>query len=91
MSFSKPNYKDFSFAHHGAVYRILEKLFAELNISYYFIGANARDVQLYNHVIEVNFEAAPVLFDNNNVAKLPLNISALTKRKDDELCDYYDD
>ena len=81
MSFSKPNYKDFSFAHHGAVYRILEKLFAELNISYYLIGANARDVQLYNQVIEVSFEATPVLFNNNSVAKLSLNISALTKQE----------
>ena len=62
MSFSKPNYKDFSFAHHGAVYRILEKLFAELNISYYLIGANARDVQLYKNGIKPSRGTADIDF-----------------------------
>ncbi len=47
MSSYNPTYKDFSFAHHGEVYGILEKLFAELQIVYYLVGANARDVQLY--------------------------------------------
>lgn len=47
MSTSNPTYKDYSFAHHGDVYLILEKVFAQFGIAYYLIGANARDVQLY--------------------------------------------
>lgn len=47
MSISNPTYKDYSFANHGEVYQILEKVFTSHNIKYYLIGANARDVQLY--------------------------------------------
>lgn len=47
MSISNPTYKDYSFANHGEVYKILEEVFTFHNIKYYLIGANARDVQLY--------------------------------------------
>lgn len=47
MSISNPTYKDYSFANHGEVYKILEEVFTSHNIKYYLIGANARDVQLY--------------------------------------------
>lgn len=47
MSISNPTYKDYSFANHGEVYRIVEEVFFSHNIKYYLIGANARDVQLY--------------------------------------------
>lgn len=47
MSISNLTYKDYSFANHGEVYKILEEVFAIHNIKYYLIGANARDVQLY--------------------------------------------
>lgn len=41
------NFKDYSFAQHGEVYTILEEVFTRHGISYYLVGANARDVQLY--------------------------------------------
>ncbi|SDL60019.1 hypothetical protein [Kriegella aquimaris] len=47
MSISNLTYKDYSFAHHGEVYKILEEVFTTHHIKYYLIGANARDVQLY--------------------------------------------
>lgn len=62
MSSSNPTYKDFSFAHHGDVYRILEKLFAQLHISYYLVGANARDVQLYKAGIKPTRVTADIDF-----------------------------
>lgn len=47
MSTSQQNFKAYSFAHHAEVYQILEIVFASYGISYYLIGANARDVALY--------------------------------------------
>ncbi|SMG45187.1 nucleotidyl transferase AbiEii/AbiGii toxin family protein [Arenibacter troitsensis] len=47
MSTSNLTYKDYSFANHGEVYKILEEVFTTYDITYYLIGANARDVQLY--------------------------------------------
>lgn len=47
MSTSQQNFKAYSFAHHGDVYQILEKVFSEHGINYYLNGANARDVALY--------------------------------------------
>ncbi|SHI34220.1 nucleotidyl transferase AbiEii/AbiGii toxin family protein [Pseudozobellia thermophila] len=44
---SNLTYKDYSFANHREVYHILEEVFVANNITYYLIGANARDVQLY--------------------------------------------
>lgn len=52
MSTSSLTYKDYSFAHHGEVYVILEKVFAQFGITYYLVGANARDVQLYKRGIK---------------------------------------
>ncbi len=47
MNISDPTFKEYSFANHSEVYKILEETFNEFNISYYLIGANARDVALY--------------------------------------------
>ncbi|MDG2432321.1 nucleotidyl transferase AbiEii/AbiGii toxin family protein [Flavobacterium sp.] len=62
MSSYNPTYKDFSFAHHGDVYRIMETLFAELQIAYYLVGANARDVQLYKAGIKPSRGTADIDF-----------------------------
>lgn len=48
MSTSNLTYKEYSFAHHKEVYQLLETVFREFKIFYYLIGANARDVALYN-------------------------------------------
>ncbi len=77
MSISHPTYKEYSFANHGEVYKILEEIFTSHNIKYYLIGANARDVQLYKAglnparntadidfaVMVPDFEKYDVLFD----------------------------
>jgi len=47
MSTSPQSFKVYSFAQHTEVYQILERVFASHGISYYLIGANARDVALY--------------------------------------------
>lgn len=47
MSTLDPTYKAYSFAHHKEVYLLLETAFRKFEISYYLIGANARDVALY--------------------------------------------
>lgn len=47
MSTSHPSFKGYSFAHCAEVYRILDTVFTAHGISYYLIGANARDVALY--------------------------------------------
>jgi len=62
MSSSRPTYKDFSFAQHGEVFLILEKLFAQLQVFYYLVGANARDVQLYKAGIKPTRGTADIDF-----------------------------
>lgn len=62
MSISNLSYKDYSFAHHGEVYTILEKVFAQYGISYYLVGANARDVQLYKKGIKPSRGTADIDF-----------------------------
>jgi len=62
MSISNPNYKNYSFAHHGEVYKILEDVFSKNNIQYYLIGANARDVQLYKAGIKPTRGTADIDF-----------------------------
>ncbi len=52
MTTSTPTYKDYSFQHHGKVYTILENVFTKFGITYYLIGANARDVHLYQNKIK---------------------------------------
>lgn len=52
MSTSPQGFKEYSFAHHGEVYAILEEVFNIHKIKYYLIGANARDVQLYKKGIK---------------------------------------
>lgn len=47
MSTSNQSFKDYSFAHHGEVFKILDSVFRSYGVSYYLIGANARDVALY--------------------------------------------
>lgn len=47
MSTSPQSFKVYSFAQHTEVYQILEHVFASHGISYYLIGANARDIALY--------------------------------------------
>ncbi|MFC4691300.1 nucleotidyl transferase AbiEii/AbiGii toxin family protein [Dokdonia genika] len=47
MSISHLTFKDYSFADHTEVYKVLDATFKTHGISYYLIGANARDVQLY--------------------------------------------
>jgi predicted nucleotidyltransferase len=47
MSTSPQSFKVYSFAQHTEVYHILERVFASHGISYYLIGANARDIALY--------------------------------------------
>ena len=47
MSTSHKSFKIYSFSQHTEVYQILERVFASHGISYYLIGANARDVALY--------------------------------------------
>ncbi len=62
MSISNLSYKDYSFAHHGEVYKILEGIFSKNNIQYYLIGANARDVQLYKAGIKPTRGTADIDF-----------------------------
>lgn len=62
MSTSNLTYKDYSFADHGDVYNILEKVFSRFGINYYLIGANARDVHLYKKGIKPNRGTADVDF-----------------------------
>ena len=62
MSISNLTYKDYSFANHGEVYQILEEVFAANNITYYLIGANARDVQLYRVGIKPTRNTADIDF-----------------------------
>lgn len=62
MSTSNPTYKDYSFADHGEVYTILEKVFTNFGINYYLIGANARDVQLYKAGIKPSRGTADIDF-----------------------------
>ena len=47
MSTSHLTFKDYSFSAHTEVYKVLDATFKTHGISYYLIGANARDVQLY--------------------------------------------
>lgn len=47
MSTSPQSFKEYSFANHKEVYQILEAVFVANGITYYLIGANARDVALY--------------------------------------------
>jgi predicted nucleotidyltransferase len=56
------NFKDYSFASHAEVYTILEKVFAEYGITYYLVGANARDVQLYKAGIKPSRGTADIDF-----------------------------
>ncbi len=62
MSTSNPTYKDYSFAKHGEVYRILEEVFTANDIKYYLVGANARDVQLYKAGIKPTRSTADIDF-----------------------------
>lgn len=62
MSISDQPYKQYSFAHHGKVYEILEKIFLKYGIKYYLIGANARDVQLYKKGIKPSRGTADIDF-----------------------------
>jgi predicted nucleotidyltransferase len=54
MSISNQTYKDYSFQYHGEVYAILESIFSKYGITYYLIGANARDIHLYKNGIKPN-------------------------------------
>jgi predicted nucleotidyltransferase len=56
------NFKDYSFAGHTEVYTLLEKVFAEYGITYYLVGANARDVQLYKAGIKPSRGTADIDF-----------------------------
>jgi predicted nucleotidyltransferase len=47
MSTSGYTYKEYSFANHKEVYQLLEYVFGQFGVSYYLIGANARDIALY--------------------------------------------
>lgn len=49
---SESTFKEYSFTEHQEVYELLEKLFSQYGVSYYLIGANARDVQLYKQGIK---------------------------------------
>lgn len=62
MSTSNPTYKDYSFAHHGKVYLILEKVFAQFGIAYYLVGVNARELQLYKAGIKPSRATADIDF-----------------------------
>ncbi|WP_343330529.1 nucleotidyl transferase AbiEii/AbiGii toxin family protein [Polaribacter staleyi] len=62
MNTSNQTYKQYSFAHHAKVYSILEKVFYKHGISYYLIGANARDVQLYKQGIKPTRGTADIDF-----------------------------
>lgn len=42
------SFKEYSFANHGEVYRAVDEVCHAHGIKYYLIGANARDVALYN-------------------------------------------
>ena len=56
------DFKDYSFAHHGEVYDVLERVFAQYGINYYLVGANARDVQLYKAGIKPSRGTADIDF-----------------------------
>jgi predicted nucleotidyltransferase len=62
MSISNLTYKDYSFANHGEVYQILEEVFTANDVTYYLIGANARDVQLYRVGIKPTRNTADIDF-----------------------------
>lgn len=62
MSTSNPTYKDYSFSHHGKVYLILEKIFAQFGIAYYLVGVNARELQLYKAGIKPSRATADIDF-----------------------------
>jgi predicted nucleotidyltransferase len=62
MNTSNQTFKQYSFAHHAKVYAILETVFAEYGITYYLIGANARDVQLYKQGIKPTRGTADIDF-----------------------------
>jgi predicted nucleotidyltransferase len=62
MNTSNQTFKQYSFAHHAKVYAILETVFAEYGITYYLIGANARDVQLYKQDIKPTRGTADIDF-----------------------------
>lgn len=47
MSISNQSFKEYSFAHHGKVFKILDTVFRKRGVNYYLIGANARDVAFY--------------------------------------------
>lgn len=56
------NFKDYSFAHHGEVYAQLDNAFKKYSISYYLVGANARDIQLYKAGIKPSRGTADIDF-----------------------------
>ena len=62
MSTSNLTYKDYSFANHGEVYQALEEVFIKHDITYYLVGANARDVQLYKAGIKPTRGTADIDF-----------------------------
>lgn len=62
MSISNQTYKDYSFQYHGEVYAILESVFTKHGITYYLIGANARDIHLYKKGIKPNRGTADIDF-----------------------------
>jgi predicted nucleotidyltransferase len=62
MSTSNQTFKEYSFQYHGEVYAILENVFAKKGITYYLIGANARDVHLYKEGIKPNRGTADIDF-----------------------------
>ncbi|SNZ01211.1 hypothetical protein [Flagellimonas pacifica] len=62
MSTSNLTYKDYSFANHGEVYQALEEVFIKNDITYYLVGANARDVQLYKAGIKPTRGTADIDF-----------------------------
>ncbi|SFB80868.1 Nucleotidyl transferase AbiEii toxin, Type IV TA system [Flagellimonas taeanensis] len=79
MSTSNHSFKAYSFAHHGEVYRILEKVFAEHGVNYYLIGANARDIALYRAgerpiraTADIDFAVMVPDHDRYNAIKLEL-------------------
>ncbi len=62
MSTSNQTYKDYSFQYHGEVYAILKGVFSKHGITYYLIGANARDIHLYKNGIKPNRGTADIDF-----------------------------
>lgn len=62
MSTLNQTYKEYSFQYHGEVYAILESIFCKHGITYYLIGANARDIHLYKNGIKPNRGTADIDF-----------------------------